>query len=85
MCTAGRYLVLQDVTQMMANKRRKIVYQSQRTRGFNVKNPLKVEGKNYGRQPVNLHSIECGYRTSGIYNHLNLISNGGLQEVYIME
>ena len=85
MCTAGRYLVLQDVTQMTANKRRKIVYQSQRTRGFNMKNPLKVEGKNYGRQPANLHYIECGYRTPGIYNHLNLISNGGLQEVYIME
>ena len=36
----------------------------QKTREFNVENPPNVEGKNYERQPVNLHYIGC------VFTHL---------------
>ena len=52
---------------------------------FNVENPPKAEGKNHGRQPANLHYIECSYRMLGIYNNFSLIPNDGLQKVYIKE
>ena len=61
------------VRELTANKWRQTVDQSQRTRGFNVKNPPNAEGKNHGRQPANLHYTEYGYRmpnrrlTRGIY------------------
>ena len=38
---------------------------------FNVKNHPNAEGKNYGRHPVNLHYIECGYGMPEICNALS--------------
>ena len=38
-------------------KRRRTADQTQGTRDFNVENPPKVEGKNHGHQPANLHYI----------------------------
>ena len=44
--------------------------QPQETQGFNMENPSNVEGKNYGRQPANLHYIVCVFTTP----------NGGLHQ-----
>ena len=44
--------------------------QPQETQGFNMENPSNVEGKNYGRQPANLHYIGCVFT----------MPSGGLQE-----
>ena len=49
------------------------------TRGFNVENPPNVEGKNYGRQPANLHYTGCVFTTpnSGLQEELSKLCSVG--------